>query len=600
MTAQIAGPTRRPPEPEQDTAARRRPPRMRTYAVLRRMRGAPLALFWALVVAVLLLPILLFLLVAFSPAMFGQGPAWFTLDGFRGALTGPLLHGILDSLLVGVCAAVFAGAIGFAVAWIVLRTRVPGRRLWTGAMFALLLVPSYLIALGWERLLEPQGVLDLLNVPDSFARSLVYGPVGVILVLTVKGVPFAYLAISSALRGLGEEFEAAVRVHGGGRAAATRTAAALLAPAMCSALAIVFAESVSDFGVAATLANDAHFPVATFVLYNAVDNFPVQFPVAAAVGWLLMGMAVLALSAQSAALRGRSYRVLGGRSRPARRLRLSKPANTVAFLGMALLLLVSLGVPAFGAVSASLIDGLGSLLGGHGFTLANYTRVLSSPTLRQPLEYSAELAAITATVTAVLGVVVARVLTTRRGRPSARMLDLLLLSAVALPGIVFAAGYIFTYNLPITNRLGIHLYETSTLLVLGYIATALPPNARVLLGSVGQVQESMREAGRVHGAGPLGSWLRVVLPLLSRPLLSAWSLTFGATLLELPVSQLLYPPDHPPVAVGIERALAAYDFGGGTAMQVIAILTALAVIALVWGLFSLFAPAGWRRFGRNA
>ncbi|MGH6653594.1 MAG: ABC transporter permease [Actinocrinis sp.] len=600
MTAQIAGPTRRPPEPEQDTAARRRPPRMRTYAVLRRMRGAPLALFWALVVAILLLPILLFLLVAFSPAMFGQGPAWFTLDGFRGALTGPLLHGILDSLLVGVCAAVFAGAIGFAVAWIVLRTRVPGRRLWTGAMFALLLVPSYLIALGWERLLEPQGVLDLLNVPDSFARSLVYGPVGVILVLTVKGVPFAYLAISSALRGLGEEFEAAVRVHGGGRAAATRTAAALLAPAMCSALAIVFAESVSDFGVAATLANDAHFPVATFVLYNAVDNFPVQFPVAAAVGWLLMGMAVLALSAQSAALRGRSYRVLGGRSRPARRLRLSKPANTVAFLGMALLLLVSLGVPAFGAVSASLIDGLGSLLGGHGFTLANYTRVLSSPTLRQPLEYSAELAAITATVTAVLGVVVARVLTTRRGRPSARMLDLLLLSAVALPGIVFAAGYIFTYNLPITNRLGIHLYETSTLLVLGYIATALPPNARVLLGSVGQVQESMREAGRVHGAGPLGSWLRVVLPLLSRPLLSAWSLTFGATLLELPVSQLLYPPDHPPVAVGIERALAAYDFGGGTAMQVIAILTALAVIALVWGLFSLFAPAGWRRFGRNA
>jgi iron(III) transport system permease protein len=312
-----------------------------------------------------------------------------------------------------------------------------------------------------------------------------------------------------------------------------------------------------------------------------------------------MGMAGLALLAQSVALRGRSYRVLGGRTRPARRRTLTKSATAGVCSAMALLIVVCLGVPAFGAVSASLIDGLGSLLGNHGFTLANYTRVMSNPAARQPLLYSAQLAAITATVTTVLGLIVARVLTTKRARRSARLLDLLLLAAVALPGIVFAAGYIFTYNLPLTNRLGIHLYETATLLVLGYVATALPPAARVLFGSVGQVQESMREAGRVHGSGAWGSWLRIMLPLLARPLLAAWSLTFGATLLELPISQLLYPPDHPPVSVGIERALAAYDYGGATALQVIAILTALLVIALVWGLFRLAAPAGWRRLGRS-
>ncbi|MBS2964724.1 iron ABC transporter permease [Actinocrinis puniceicyclus] len=565
-----------------------------------RLRAAPMAVFWALVVAILLLPIALFLLVAVSPRLFGQGGAWLTLDGFRGALSGPLLRGIGDSLLVGVASALLAAVLGGAVAWTVQRTAVPGRRVWSASMFALLLVPSYLIALGWERLLEPQGVLDLLGVPDGFARTLLYGPAGVIMVLTVKGIPFAYLAIGAGLRGLGEEFEAAVRVHGGGRAAAARTVAGLLAPALWSALAIVFAESVSDFGVAATLANDAHFPVATFALYNAVDNFPVQFPVAAAVGWVLLGMAGLALLAQSAALRGRSYRVLGGRTRPARRRALPKQAAAAAVAGMTLLVGACLGVPAFGAVSASLIDGLGSLLGSHGFTLSNYGRVLSSAALRQPLLFSTQLAAVTATVTVLLGLVVARTLTGRRSRRSARLLDLLLLAAVALPGIVFAAGYIFAYNLPLTNDLGIHLYQTTTLLVLGYVATALPPAARVLFGAAGQLQESMREAGRVHGHGPLGSWLRLTLPLLARPLLSAWSLTFGATVLELPVSQLLYPPDHPPVSVGIEKALANYDYGGGTAMQVIAILAALLVIALVWGVFRLAAPAGWRHLGRNA
>jgi len=576
------------------------PTAARTRAAVGRLRNAPFALFWLLVAAILLLPILLFLLVAFSPRLFDQGPQWFSLSGFQGAFQGPMLQGILDTLLIGTVTAVASAAIGFAVAWVVQRTRVPGRRLWSGSMFALLLVPSYLVALGWERLLEPAGVLDLLHVPDSFARSLLFGPVGVIGVLTVKGIPFAYLAISAGLRGLGEEFEAAVRVHGGGRAAVARTVLALLAPAIWSSLAIVFAESISDYGVASTLANDAHFPVATFELYNAVDNFPEQFPVAAAVGWLLLAMAGIALLAQNFALRGRSYRVLGGRTRPARRKDLSRPARLGTFTAMAVLVLGCLGVPTFGAVSASLIPGLGTLMGGASFSLDNYRRALTSPALYQPLLYSAWLATITATATALLGLVVARMLTSRRGRSSARMLDLLLLTAVALPGIVFAAGYIFTYNLPLTNRLGIHLYETTALLVLGYIATSLPPASRVLFGSVGQVQESLREAARVHGSNGPGSWLRVMMPLLARPLLSAWSLTFGGTLLELPVSQLLYPPNEPTVSVGIEAALSKYDYGGGTAMEVLAVLAALAVIGLVWGIFQLAAPAGWRRLGRTS
>ena len=130
---------------------------------------------------------------------------------------------------------------------------------------------------------------------------------------------------------------------------------------MWSALAIVFAESVSDFGVADTLANDAHFPVATYSLYNAVQAFPIQFSVAAAVGWVLLGLVALALLAQGWALRSRSYRVLGGRTRPARRLHLSGFAKLGAVTGMLAVLVIGIGVPAFGAVSASLINGLGSL-----------------------------------------------------------------------------------------------------------------------------------------------------------------------------------------------------------------------------------------------
>lgn len=52
------------------------------------------------------------------------------------------------------------------------------------------------------------------------------------------------------------------------------------------------------------------------------------------------------------------------------------------------------------------------------------------------------------------------------------------------------------------------------------------------------------------------------------------------------------------MSVGITKSLANYDFGGGTAMEVIAVLFALLVVAIAFGLFRLLAPAGWRRLGR--
>ncbi|NEN04293.1 iron ABC transporter permease [Diaminobutyricibacter tongyongensis] len=562
-----------------------------------RPRFNPLTAFWLLIVAILVLPIALFLAGAFSPRLLDQGPQWFTLSAFATALNGHLLTGFLNSLMVGISTAVISAAIAFGLAWLVQRTNVWGRRLWTGVVFALLLTPSYLIALGWERLLEPNGVLQTLGFDPSGIRNVFYGPVGIVLVLTVKGIPFAYLAISNALRGLGNEFEDAVRVHGGGPVSAIAIVVSLLGPAIWAALAIVFAESVGDFGVASTLANDSHFTVATFTLYNAVQAFPVQFPVAAAVGWLLLLLVVLALFAQSRALRGRSYRVLGGRTRPAVRCTLSLRAQLLASFALTLLLVTALGVPTFGAVSASLIDGLGSLAGTHQWSLANYSRVITSPDLSGPLLYSAGLAAVTASVTVIMALVCARMLASKGNSFGGKVLDLVLLAAVALPGIVFAAGYIFAYNLPFTNAIGIHLYGTTSLLLLAYLATALPSTSRVLSGTMSQLQDSMMSASRVHGRGVVLSWLSIVVPVVARPLLTAWLLTYTATLLELPVSQLLAPPGEQPISVGITTALSKYDFGGGTAMEVLAILSALAVVGVGYLVFRIVTPVGWRHLG---
>ena len=185
-----------------------------------------------------------------------------------------------------------------------------------------------------------------------------------------------------------------------------------------------------------------------------------------------------------------------------------------------------------------------------------------------------------------------------RGRTRATTaLDFLLLASVALPGVVFGAGYIFAYNLPIMSRLGIDLYQTVTLLIIAYSASSLPTNARVLVGAVSQLQPSLKDAARAHGAGAISAWARGVLPAVSRPIVMAWLYTFCGVFLELPLSQLLYAPGSPPASIAIEDNLSNYHFGVGMAQSVLAVAIAFAVVGVVLGGYRLLAPAGWRRIG---
>ena len=130
-------------------------------------------------------------------------------------------------------------------------------------------------------------------------------------------------------------------------------------------------------------------------------------------------------------------------------------------------------MPGFGAVSASLLGDYG---GSFSITLANYQALFHQADQLGPLERSLGYGVVSASVTVVGGFIAAWLLAQRRQK-SSRVLDFMLLAAVALPSVVFAAGYIFAFNLPLWSRLGINLYQTATLLVIAYIASSLPTNA---------------------------------------------------------------------------------------------------------------------------
>ena len=175
-------------------------------------------------------------------------------------------------------------------------------------------------------------------------------------------------------------------------------------------------------------------------------------------------------------------------------------AASLAVAGVAVFFLVALGDPGVRGRQRLAARRLRRLVQHHASSTT--ARSSTTPSLLGPLERSLEYGALVASFTVVAGFVAARLLTRPRTRAT-RLLDFLLLAAVALPSVVFAAGYILAYNLPILSRVGLDLYQTTTLLLIAYAASSLPTNARVLVGPVSQLQASLHHAARAHGAGAL-------------------------------------------------------------------------------------------------
>lgn len=554
-------------------------------------------LVWLVLFLLVIFPAGSFMTQSVSPRLFDQGHAWFTLSYLKQTLTGATLRSFVDSLAVASAASVLALVIALWLSWSLHRTDMFGRRVWSYAVWMLMLMPTYLTGYGWEYLLEPGGVLQRLGIAWQAPAHVIFGPVGVVTVLALSGLPFSYFVISSGLAGLGQEIEDAARIHGGSAWDAAVISLKVLAPAMLSAVAVVFAEAMSDFGVSSTLAYYSHFPMATFRLFSAINSNPANFGVAATLGVLLMASALLPIGIQARVMRKGSYRVLSARSRQPRRKNLG--AFPRIFLGLlaAVVFMVALGVPIFGAVSASLMRGFGSggSLSPH-LSLGEYANVLR-PAHLTPAALSTKLAVVSATVTVLVAVIMARLLSSRRSGRMANLVDLSLLGSMALPGIVLAAGYVFAFNAPALASVGINLYGTLPLLVMGYIATALPSQSRLLMGPMSQIRDSLMEASRIHGNGALVSWRSAVLPVFSRTLVWGWLLTFATTLMELPMSQMLYPPGQEPISVSISDLLSNYHYGQATAMTVVSVGEMFGVIAVVLAAFRIFAPRGWQRIG---
>jgi iron(III) transport system permease protein len=150
--------------------------------------------------------------------------------------------------------------------------------------------------------------------------------------------------------------------------------------------------------------------------------------------------------------------------------------------------------------------------------------------------------------------------------------------SLAVPGVILGVGYIFIWNSPLLDRLGLSLYGNPFILVLAGISGAVPIAVRIILGSVALVPKSFLAAAALQGAG-LGRRLgTIVAPLAAVALVSAALTSFGSGIFDLATTMILHPPGFAVLPVHIARAFEQGDYGASTAATMAAGAMTVALI----------------------
>jgi len=533
------------------------------------------------VIVLIALPLLSLLAQAAFPDLFSVPPsATPSLAGVQSLMADNYtLSAGLDSFVLSAATAVVASVLGVGVAYLLVLTDVPAKPVLWGLTWMVFIAPSFLLAQGWELLLSPGGLAS--GALGGVLGNTLLSPFGVGWVLALKLWPFSTLAVVPALEGLGQDSVHASRLAGASMAATwRRILLPLMAPAIVAGALIIFAEVLSDFGVAATLAQTANFPLVTYSIYTAMEQFPVNFSEAAAASLFLVAAVGLAQWGQRATTGRRLYatRVGGGRTLAPIPLRRSRPWITAAVI---LLAVISFVIPAGAtALSSFVASGAGGLDWAHGLGLGNYAAALHISYGFGAFVRSLVYAVAAATAGVLLGLVVT--LAWRRGGGwLTAVLQALLTTTIAVPGIVLGAGYIFFWDQPFLNRIHLVLYGTPAALFLAYLAGGMPYSVRIATGAMLQIPESALSAARSSGAGLFTTLRRIIVPMLGDTWVRIWLMLFAGVMFELPVSQLLYPPGGPTIAIGIVHQFHNTLLGVAAALTVIS----TSVVALVAGLF---------------
>jgi len=463
----------------------------------------------------------------------------------------PLQH----SLTISIGATLLALLIGSGLAWMVIRTDMPGRNVINTLATVPYIMPSWTIAQAWTVMFKNRttggtsGLFEYLlgqGPPDWLA----YGPIPIIISSALHYYTFFFLFTAAALMSIDSNLEEAGELMGANRWRILRKITfPLIIPAILSGFIMTFSKVMGTFGGPNILGIPVgYYTISTMIradmkLSNYADGFVL------AITLILFAMTTVYINQRVVGTR-KSYETIGGRGFAANRTKLRNwrfvlTASviifqiTVAFLPLGLLTLSTF----------MLNDGDYSL---SNFSLAHWIGesdpdvnhglpgVLRNPAIYQAAWNTIALSLCTAFFVAVLGIVLGYAIVKGRGTRLGKLVEQISFIPYVIPGIAFGAVYISMFAQPVGPIPA--LYGTFALLVIVSVAKHIPYSARSGVSAMLQVGRELEEAGEVAGANTWERFKRIIFPLTSPGFVSGFLMTFITTMRELSLIILLVTP----------------------------------------------------------
>jgi iron(III) transport system permease protein len=494
---------------------------------------------------------------------------------------GRYAHIFGNTLLVAGVATVLAVGFGFAMAWILSRTNVPGRATFEQLMALPYYVTPLMGALAWGLIGSPNSgfVNQIWRLLGSDGHLIdINTPAGIAWVMALFEGAVAFVMIGAVMKSMDPSLEEASQVLGAGRLrTVVRVTLPLVLPGVLGAALFVFAEMLGSFSAALVLGAPARFYVVTTAMYQLVSQYPPRFPTAAAMGVCLFAVMFAMVWAYRRIVSGGSYVTITGKAFRPRvmdvgGLRWPLLGICVAYLGVAVIL------PVLTIAYASFQRLTSVFPRADNFTLANYATALSLDAVRSALGNSLILGLATASIGVVLMGFLSWLIYRSR-LPGAGVIEYLLMFPQAVPRLVFAFGMLWAWL-----AFPIPIYGTLWLLLIAYLTVFLPLGLRTISGVILQIDRSLEESAQMCGAA-WGYRLRTVtMPLLKPGLVAAWLLLFIASVRELGASILLMGPKAKVITPAIVEAWFSTSTELTAAMallQTLAVAAALAVLFTV-------------------
>jgi iron(III) transport system permease protein len=464
----------------------------------------------------------------------------------------PLTH----SMTIAIGTVVLSLLIGGSLAWLVVRTDMPGRKLVNQLALLPYIMPSWTLAQAWLVLFKNRlsggapGMFEAL-IGVSPPDWLSYGPVPIIICCALHYYTFFFLFVSAALMSIDSNLEEAGELMGASRWRILRKITLpLVLPALLSGFIMTFSKVMGTFGGPNILGSPVRYYVVATMLRGSLAAGDRADAFVLAIVLIMFAMVTISLNQRLVGTR-RSYETIGGRGFVAQvsKLRNMKKIILICVVIFQLLVLI---VP----LVLLTFDTFLLRTGDYSFsnlTLQNWIGqpnpmyndgepgVLLNPRVYKTAWNSIKLALYTAFFTALLGVLLGYAIVKGRGTRLSKLVDQLAYIPYVIPGIAFGAVYIAMF----ARKMGPlpSLYGTFALLVIVSVAKHIPYSSRSGVSAMMQVGRELEEAAQVAGANVWQRFRRIIFPLTTSGFVSGFLLTFITTMRELSLIILLVTRD---------------------------------------------------------